>query len=134
MMRIQLDLRKVSLVHIVEKRCLLRYCYTRYCDASARPTVTKSLKQNHDFVGHRLDRLEQLLMMQKSLLQLNKLLPTNNDEPSATGWPHGQSFHEGLSASNDIARNGDTRGEGICIQTSQYSGAVCRSWCPCGCH
>lgn len=135
-MRVQLDLQNVSIIttQASEKSSAFQDRMSQGF-VEHRNVLVQSLEQSRTQVDDRLNRLEQLLLEQKAMMQACSYPPTFGDF-SQTLRQRRKQLYGPSSEAKDRESVGQAGGHvsGICVQTLQYKGAMCRPGCPCACH
>ena len=135
-MRVQLDLQNVSIIttQAAEKSSAFQDRISQGF-LEHQDVLVQSLEKSRTRVDDRLDRLEQLLLEQKAMMQASSHPPTLGDF-SQTLRQRRKQLYGPSSGANDRENVSQAGGHvsGICVQALQYRGTMCRPGCPCACH
>ena len=135
-MRVQLDLQKVSIVttQASEKNSAFQDRISQGL-LEHQDLLAQNLEQSRTRVDDRLDRLEQLLLEQKAMMQACSHPPMLGDFSQTLRQRRKQLYgpSSGAHARENVSQAG-RHVSGICVQALQYKGTMCRPGCPCACH
>ena len=135
-MRVQLDLQKVSIIttQASEKSSAFQDRISQGF-LEHQNVLAQDLEQSRTRVDDRLDRLEQLLLEQKKMMQACSYPPTFSDFSQTLRKRRKQLYGPSSDASDrENVNQADGHVSGICVQALQYKGTMCRPGCPCACH
>lgn len=135
-MRVQLDLHKVSIVttEASEKNAAFHGQVSQGF-FEQQSFLARKLEQSRTRVDDRLDRLEQLVLEQKSIMESYTHPPLIGEFSESLRQRRKQLYRPALMASaNKNTTRSSQEASSIRVQAFQYKTAVCRSGCPCACH